>query len=315
MAGRISLPRCAAVAIFALGLPACGGEDIGRPAPPEAAKELDPVDWCEVAEGYEFLSVVDFEPNGTSTSVCDVASRDQMTRGLCSPWIGKDDGHNCMDAPATSLRPSGNTNPIGGDAVPGGRCGGPANGVHLVGTRVAACVGSDGKIGWGANFEIRLPANANQGGGTGCREAPAGGLRPGSKLFDATCWDGVSFWAKKSPGPVGTSITVTVPDYWTSDAEPEVALKPCSTADSAADSEKCDAPGVAISMREEWTLVVVPFSLLKQKGFGVPSPLKQIDPSGWEIDSGNVRGITFLLAPGDWDFWLDDVALYRTKVE
>jgi hypothetical protein len=29
------------------------------------------------------------------------------------------------------------------------------------------------------------------------------------------------------------------------------------------------------------------------------------------VDSGNIKGLTILVSPGDWDFWVDDVSFFR----
>jgi hypothetical protein len=261
---------------------------------------------------------MDFEPRGESMAICDTTNVGDAT-ARCSSYAGSDTAHACTNPP-TMLRPSGQN--FGGDAIPDGRCDSQGSGMHVTASRLAACIpkeptpvpdgqagDSNGRVGWGANFQVEnLRLDADGVGGSACLEAPEGGDEPGSVLFDASCWDGVSFWAKKTPGPYGSAITLTVPDVWTSTTKmnPDTGMPYCSTSETVADSAKCDAPGAVISLTEEWTFIAVPFYLLKQKGFGVPSPIGRIDP-------GNIKGITFLISPGDWDFWLDDVSFYRAK--
>jgi hypothetical protein len=299
----------AALVVFGAVLSACGGEDLGRPAPPEAVKELEPTNWCEVVEGYEFLRVLDFEPAGTSSAICDVAGQ---TEDRCNWYAGTDGRHGCTN-PLTMLRPTGGTN-FPGEAIPGGRCGVPSTGLHVVGTRVAQCIqpdspseDSDGKIGWGANFQVdALPVGAPDTGGAACGETPDGVPDPGSAFFDASCWDGVSFWARKSGPSGGSSLTVTVTDVFTSMSPipNEAGAYYCSISETAPDSTKCDAMGRVVTMTEEWQFFVLPWNSLNQKGYGVPSLLGR-------VDSGNIKGLTILVSPGDWDFWVDDVSFFR----
>jgi len=51
--------------------------------------------------------------------------------------------------------------------------------------------------------------------------------------------------------------------------------------------------------------------LLRQSGWGQ----KSIDENGAlaGLDSGDIRSINFLWTTGEWDVWIDDIALYRRK--
>jgi hypothetical protein len=60
-----------------------------------------------------------------------------------------------------------------------------------------------------------------------------------------------------------------------------------------------------VTLTEDWTFYALPWNALNQKGFGVPSLLGR-------VDSGNIKGVTLLITPGDWDIWIDDVAFFRT---
>ena len=70
------------------------------------------------------------------------------------------------------------------------------------------------------------------------------------------------------------------------------------------DSEKCDAFGTAVTLTEEWSFVPARFAGLRQKGFGVPSVNGQ-------LDTASISRMQILLSAGSWDFWVDDVALFR----
>jgi hypothetical protein len=301
--------RAAALLVLGAVLPACGGEDLGREPVPVAPKPLEPTDYCREAAGYEFLNVLDFEGAGASNAVCDV-SNPRNSAATCNWYAGSDGAHVCTDDPQTSLRPSGNMN-FPGEALPEDRCGAAGSGLHVVATRVAACIPSDetsnGKIGWGANFQVdSLPIGPPDTGGAACGEPEEGVDPPGSLFFDASCWDGISFWAKKNGPTGGSAITVTVSDAWTTSGrmDPETNMPYCETRDGVPDTRKCDSAGAAVSLTEEWTLYVLRWEDLKQKGFGVPSVLGRVDP-------GNIKGVTLLISPGDWDIWIDDVAFFR----
>jgi hypothetical protein len=298
----------AALLLSGVLLPACGGEDLGRPAPPEPAPPLEETDWCEVAAEYEFLPVLDFEPAGTSAAICDVAGPPE---DRCNWYAGSDTKHACLDKPLTMLRPSGNT-AFPGEAIPEGRCGAPGTGLHVVGKRVAACIPegdtpdeTNGKIGWGANFQVdALPSGAPDTGGGACGETSDNVPPPGSVFFDASCWAGVSFWAKKSGPGGGSSLTVTVSDFFTVDFD-DPKIVSCQTDEGVPDSTKCDPAGRVVTLTEDWAFYALPWDSLNQKGFGLPSLLGR-------VDSGNLKGVTLLIAPGDWDIWIDDVAFFRT---
>jgi hypothetical protein len=72
------------------------------------------------------------------------------------------------------------------------------------------------------------------------------------------------------------------------------------------DIQKCDAFGSGITLREQWTFVPILFSSMRQKGFG------QISEHG-SVDVTTLSRLQFLVTAGDWDFWIDDVALFRKK--
>jgi hypothetical protein len=193
--------------------------------------------------------------------------------------------------------------PIGGE----GRCGNQESALHMFGRNVATCTGSNGRLGWGASLEIRLStsenlgADAGAGGASGAGGAGGGAgdaVGPGEAGFDARDWEGISLWIRGNASGARAFI-VTVTDRATD-------APFCSTAESVADAEKCDAFGTAITLTDQWTLVKAPFGALRQKGFGVPSPFGDIDP-------GNIKRLNMLVSAGDWDFWVDDVAFYRAN--
>lgn len=305
--------RAAALLVLGVALPACGGEDLGRPAPPTASPPLEQVDYCRIADELEFLPILDFEPAETTTAVCDVSDPDDGSRN-CNWYPGRDMNHECVDRPPSAIQPKDNM-AFPGEAIPGGLCGNEGSALHVTATRVAACLGSDGKIGWGANFQVdNLPRRKDTSGDARCVPPGPGLDEPGALKFDASCWEGVSFWARKNGPHGGSSLTLTVADVWTSviKQNPETNSPYCSNLEGTpqnpvADSAKCDAAGAAISLTEEWTLYTLSFGELKQKGYGVPSPIGR-------IDAGNLTALAIVIAPGDWDFWVDDLSFFRRRL-
>jgi hypothetical protein len=306
---------------FAVGLAAfvaCSGEDRGRPSSerPDAGSQMG--EPCEADDGYAFKIITDFEiTTATGALQCDpgvfVPTQDAPT---CM-FLNYDRNHSLggldcepTDAPdrlADVVSP-GIERGLGGTPIEGGRCGSPGNGMHVLATDIATCYGSNGRRGWGISVEVLVSTSAELGvtgeggaGGAGSGVAGAGGaesVRPGLNGFDASMYDGISFWTRKGGGDTGDAIIVTVSD-------PATAGDPyCSTLENALDAQKCDAFGVAVTLTDDWTFVAAPFAAMQQKGFGVPSPFVQ-------IDNGNIVRLNFLASAGNWDFWIDDVAFYR----
>ncbi|HEX6275909.1 MAG TPA: hypothetical protein VFZ53_22865, partial [Polyangiaceae bacterium] len=72
------------------------------------------------------------------------------------------------------------------------------------------------------------------------------------------------------------------------------------------DSEKCDAFGTAVTMDGDWLFVPARFSTMRQKGFGVPSQLGHLDTT-------TINRLQILMNAGTWNFWIDDVVLFRAR--
>jgi hypothetical protein len=116
---------------------------------------------------------------------------------------------------------------------------------------------------------------------------------------DLTEWDGVSFWARKGSDS-GSSLFFSVFDPKT-----ETSGGYC---DSNSDvlSEKCDAYGTGVGLAEEWRFFAIPFEKLRQRGFGVPTE---------ELLTGSLLGLNWAADRGNWDVWVDDIALYRQTTD
>jgi hypothetical protein len=301
-------PLASSSVVLVLALVGCGGEDKGRPQAP-VPSEAGAADFCQATAGLEFQSISDFEGD---TARCDPA----VSPGVMAQcfYFNFDSDNSPRDCKATKEIPcllaSGEqvASDVCSSQDPGrggrlnttqlegvDRCSTSKSSFHYVGTNVATCINpSTKRQGWGATLQVTFNWTSN-----GKASAP----------YDASAWDGVSFWIRKGSGPTATALLASVQDIYT--AAPPLpadggATYPeyCSVLPAAPDAEKCDPFGAAVLMTADWRFVKLPFALLQQKGFGVPSP------SGM-VDTKNLVGLQFGLAAGNWDLWLDDIAFYR----
>jgi hypothetical protein len=300
-----------AFAITALAFGACGGPDRGRPKAELATSSLDAgVDTdteCTAAADLTLLSITDFEPApGSSsglkpTAVCDPGIN---ANGACSMYYnfdGEQSPHVCTSATpsaASCVQADGTPEPasfclttniraagamVDVTQIPGGRCGVSNYAFHLAATNIAACYDPTTlKQGWGVTYQIAF-------------------------TFDASSWDGISLWVRRGSASSVSAILVNMQDEYTSGSacgmlaalEPAVPSMP-----PPPDALKCDPFGLGVGLTDDWRFVKIPFAKAEQKGFGVPSPLGKLDAAG-------LTGVQFVLSPGDWDLWIDDLAIYR----
>ena len=106
--------------------------------------------------------------------------------------------------------------------------------------------------------------------------------------YDASKYQGVSFWAKKGPGSTG-SIRLKMPDAYT---DP----------DGGNCSECFNDMGMDLTLTEEWQLYTIPFFALKQQqGWGRPRRTS--------VDDTQMYGLQFQVTePGQpYDIWVDQI--------
>jgi endoglucanase len=106
--------------------------------------------------------------------------------------------------------------------------------------------------------------------------------------YDASKYKGISFWAKKGPGGAD-KVRMKVPDKST---DPDGKI--CK--------ECFNDFGMELTLTDNWTQYVIPFSSMKQdKTWGSPHP-DSIDPA-------TIYGVQFQFnQPGQpFDMWLDDI--------
>jgi hypothetical protein len=292
-----------AVALAAACVVACGGEDRGRPSGAVgAATDVPAPDPCHAADGWETLAITSFEPRNS------VSRFTSCTGAGCSFYFSYDTllspaktvGLPVPGYPGCKLPPvcppgtgalvtsveQAETQLVA-EPLDGGRCGVPGSAFHYTGKDLAVCSTQEiGRPGWGGGLNITLVNNDE------------------TKTFDASAWDGISFWVRKGAGPSKSSLIFLVADGYTSNI-----LTPCDVSDPSCgstvpDTDKCDPFGQAVTLTSDWTFYAVRFSTLRQKGFGKPSPHGAIDTS-------TLKRLQFSFTAGDWDFFIDDINFFR----
>jgi endoglucanase len=106
--------------------------------------------------------------------------------------------------------------------------------------------------------------------------------------YDASKYQGISFWAKKGPGSA-TKVKLKVPDAAT---DPDGKI--CK--------ECFNDFGMDLTLNDEWTQYTIPFTSMKQdKTWGSPHP------DG--IDKSKLYGIQFQFNEPNtsFDFWVDEI--------
>lgn len=296
-------PVLPALLLLSLSAVACGGTDEGR-FEYDVGEEVK-FDRCKADKGYEFFSLVDFEPHqaGGGQLSRQVRCNPELSdtdQAPCSFYFNYDEASSPPNPSASPSRPRGDdcvALAVDEDAVvyshpgigkqsfdsqeiEGGRCGKDGSALNIVTKNVGMCYGANGRLGWGAGLDIAF-------------------MPP----LDASEWDGISFWVKNSPKGEKPAIIIQFVDPYTSgggcdasDPQPGQGMVP--------DFEKCDNFGTAVTLTDDWTFVPALFSDLAQKGFGVVSPVGHLKTD--EI----VRMQIFMNA-GSADFWVDDIALFR----
>jgi hypothetical protein len=301
--------RCLSIGLLLAALSACSGTDEGRPSGERAAAP-DALDQCKLGDALELTEIARFEPMG-DRATCDLMG--------CTFYFNLDkalspENPEFPDLAAPMPLPNSDREPecppgamtTSNIPMPGGyvpvtplpeeRCASSESGMHFWGKDLAVCVRPEtGRPGWGAAIDVNLV--------------------PEGRTLDASEFDGVVFWARRGPGLSGSAIIFSVADQFTSGRgaleDPDTGeLVRCDTSDPSTasmpvpDAEKCDAFGTTVTLVDKWTYVKVPFVTLRQKGFGLPSPLGMLDVT-------ELVRFQFLMSSGDWDFWVDNVAFYR----
>jgi hypothetical protein len=272
---------------LSLGLAGCGGEDQGRVKADSNVIPDDSLIGCDLAATLEQTLVLrgDFE-NQTATSW--KAEPDKSTAAadrVCSQDSRKDCSEEETDSSlminmGTGTLRTGAYGAFGEDDP-------PAPPDCVVGTR-GLHVRSKGLDDWGGKV-VRDYTNDTP---------PA---------FDASGFAGISFWARKYSEDVGGSLFVAFDDKYTRENQSYVdenGITRQYCLDSPIDTDKCDRFGIGIGLETTWRFYKIPFSELKQRGYGVKSD---------KLHTDEILAISFGFDVGDWDFWLDQVSYYKEK--
>jgi hypothetical protein len=279
--------------LLALVLSSCGGEDAGGPdlVPPDAT----PLDPCVADAGYELQPIVNFEPFAMGTGINRNAACNQGVS--CAFYFNGDRANSPPDGCNPELNVE-STPPLASSAlrgrdIPGGRCETSTSALNIMARNLAVCIDPrTGRKGWGAGMDVTF-----------------------SSPFDATEWEGFSFWVKRGSPPVpgdnrtdNKSIIALAVDQYSSGEPACDATDPALATVQVPDTAKCDPFGASVTLTDEWSFVPVRFSAMRQKGFGVASPIGGLDTSG-------IIRLQFLLTAGEWDFWIDDISFFRAPSE
>lgn len=277
------------LAMSAFATNGCGGPDEGRPLSPEPSEHA-PGDPCEGHEDLEFWTIQDFE--------------DGVARG----FNAGNDGNN-LDNVDGQILPFEESDPIT-ETIPGE----PRCGVSRRALRYQA----EGICQWAS-----ISANLDT-------------------MNDASGWEGIALWVRQTPEPgvvepVGRGIRVGIRDLFTVEStgadekycgsaateENPVANRetpaadrstcpsspPCPTLTEVGveHPEKlcCDPFGLSVGLTADWHLWTVPFAEMQQGGYG------RARPEG--LQTSRLVRLELALGPGNYDFWIDDVAFYRRR--
>jgi hypothetical protein len=129
-------------------------------------------------------------------------------------------------------------------------------------------------------------------------------MMPVGMPMDASKFTGVMFWARKGEtAGAAATLRLIVNDVTTHELGGvcDPAAKPTS---GGAEGDACwDGWMTERAMPSTWTLVKVPFTVLKQGGFG---------KKGEAIKPDQLYGLTFQMPNmAAFDFWIDDVSFYK----
>jgi hypothetical protein len=132
--------------------------------------------------------------------------------------------------------------------------------------------------------------------------------------FDAGTpgWEGVSFWARVGPASRSVLRFAAADKYtWEKYINPDTGDSICvgkgrTSIDQYVDggsTSGCDQAGSYFTLGPDWRFYALPFSEMRQAGWGMKEPF---------FDIWGIMAMGFLTNPGAWwDVWIDDIAWYR----
>lgn len=252
---------------------ALGGASGQGPVDTGPVSQLD----CRVDDEFEFLPIEDFEQlvvarGFTNNDVCaPCAELERASQEDSSGDREREAAQECVAACRASQYPTDYDKPLPSELIPEGRCE-SEQAMHVVGGPFRQ---------WGGLLGF-----------------------PFAPDVDVSDYDGISFWARVRAGTRAT-VRVTARDAETDSSfvDPETNAPRCAPSSTIDDfREACDPFGAYLNLTVDWQFFRVPFSELKQNGYGHQAPF---------LDIGAVRQISIEYAQGSWDFWVDDLSFYR----
>jgi hypothetical protein len=300
------------LSMLVLAATACGGTSGGAPVEPVEAGvqvQVDPgsgaiqcperqadgtfvvSDYAGRESRYVFDTLEDWEfgaaasswySNNSQCSICD----EQLT--ACNAVDGDAD-QTCDDPAAEAERlacedrckaiqePWARSKPIPADEIPnGGRCG-SYYALHLQA---------------GPFDEVPFAFNESWGGvlGQDWHAEPR----------DLSAYEGVFLWGRAAPWS-RKPFRVDLSDPFTDgNSLKEDGTPYCGASDEPGTG--CDKFGWSAPLGDDWQLFLIPFSEMRQGGWGEPAPFLTF----WEVWS-----FGFSYNVGVWDLWIDDIGFYR----
>jgi hypothetical protein len=160
--------------------------------------------------------------------------------------------------------------PVAGTSIPDGRCG----------SRYAMRLRGGPYTEWGGTFGISF-----------------------SPPRDATEYEGIGFWARRSPHSKST-LRVEFSEQFTEQnyVDSETGQPSCDP-DFLQENQRvgCDKFGVYAIFGPDWKFHYFPFSEFRQSGFGRRAPFFDIE---------GLLSLAFTYSRGQWDLWIDDIGFY-----
>lgn len=119
---------------------------------------------------------------------------------------------------------------------------------------------------------------------------------------DVSTYTGIQFWARKGSATGNPQIGVTLNDDTSS---PAAGLCDETATPGAAGSKACfDGFYAKVSATSSWKLYKIPFSMLKQQGFGNKA-------ADGMFHADKLHGVSFNLPMQTFDLWIGNVSFYQ----
>jgi hypothetical protein len=325
-------------------VPACGGSSGSSPPTPATVgppPDLGgaPPD-CTQTDPFEFKTIEDFEGFSATARYYGAATGWFTNNEVCYPWTQA--ATECADAgmvcyPGSQASPEclrdGAPTPIWSSCFGTGAvdC---SNADAALATCQQQCYGiqqsppfkadplpaeaipTGSRCGSYYAMHIKGGPFSNWGGNIGTRFAlgDGGGMAGG---LDVSQYEGVSLWMRTAPG-YATAAKIALADphtdsqynmYPPDGGTPFCDPNPNCSAQSAQGNMNCfnvgcDKFGQFTPLTEDWRLYLIPFTEMRQGGWGKPWP---------ELDLTQIVSFEVDYTQGTWDFWVDDISFYRRK--